>query len=205
MISSVARAMRRARSGRVRARPSSLTMRVRTPSMWRRTLAGSERSSPESRSAMTRFWSRTVTSRSHGRTATSDARDGAPGAAGGVPGTTGVVAPATGSSILGRDRSIRWSSDIGERVPPIDVAEAAALRGLWAPDHEPGEMVAVHPAPRRGQQVVRQLQPQAQAPEARGRLQPIAFGDELARALDELAAGQRPEPCWAWPVMKASI
>ena len=64
-------------------------------------------------------------------------------------------------------------------------------------DHQPGEVVAVHAPPRRGQQVVRSLEPHLERGERRVRAQPVALVDQLAGAGDEVVTGHAgPSPAW---------
>ena len=68
MISSVICSSIRTRSARVRARPSSSMTRPKISSIWRRTSTWLDRSSLGSRSWITRFWIRNLTSRNDSRT-----------------------------------------------------------------------------------------------------------------------------------------
>ena len=68
MISSVICSSIRTRSARVRARPSSSMTLPKISSIWRRTSTWLDRSSFGSRSWMTRFWIRNLTSRNDSRT-----------------------------------------------------------------------------------------------------------------------------------------
>ena len=56
----------------------------------------------------------------------------------------------------------------------------AADDALRLADHQPGEVVAVHAPPRRGEQVVRALEPDLERGERRVGLQPVALVDQLA-------------------------
>ena len=115
MISSVICSSIRTRSARVRARPSSSMTLPKISSIWRRTSTWLERSSLGSRSWMTRFWMRNLTSRNDSRTGACESiRDGALGGGAapppvgtGVPGAAGAP-----GSDPGRALSIRFSSDI---------------------------------------------------------------------------------------------
>ena len=68
MISSVICSSIRTRSARVRASPSSSMTRPKISSIWRRTSTWLDRSSFGSRSWITRFWIRNLTSRKDSRT-----------------------------------------------------------------------------------------------------------------------------------------
>src|SRR3990172_8300030 len=123
MISSVICSSIRTRSARVRARPSSSMTLPKIYSIWRRTSTWVERSSLGSRSWMTRFWIRNLTSRNDSRVGAWDISLGAAGAAGaaGPPaggaapppgGEAGTGMPAPPGSWPGRALSIRFSRDI---------------------------------------------------------------------------------------------
>ena len=117
MISSVICSSIRTRSARVRARPSSSMTLPKISSIWRRTSTWLDRSSFGSRSWMTRFWMRNLTSRNDSRTGAwlvslGEGRRGrrTPGATGRLePGAPGA---ASGPVDPGRALSIRFSRDI---------------------------------------------------------------------------------------------
>ena len=56
-------------------------------------------------------------------------------------------------------------------------------------DHQPREVVAVHRAPRRDEEVVAQLEPRLEAAQRRVGLEALALVDQLAGPGDELVAG----------------
>ena len=90
MISSVICSSIRTRSARVRARPSSSMTLPKISSIWRRTSTWLDRSSFGSRSWMTRFWMRNLTSRNDSRTGACDGSRGAAGMAAAVPPPVGA-------------------------------------------------------------------------------------------------------------------
>src|SRR5215212_5314149 len=148
MISSVICSSMRTRSARVRARPSSSMTRLKISSIWRRTSTWLVRSSFGSRSWMTRFWIRNLTSRNDSRAGSWVTRRGWAVTPAPVPplppsGWTSRPPPCpVGTGRFspgppGRADSMRFSSDIFARSPYLSeredrLASGRTLGGLLA-------------------------------------------------------------------------
>ena len=113
MISSVICSSIRTRSARVRARPSSSMTLPKISSIWRRTSTWLDRSSFGSRSWMTRFWIRNLTSRNDSRTGRLATSAAAPPAVGGGP-------PPAGAGRFGAGRAGRRASGAATRSSALD-------------------------------------------------------------------------------------